>query len=207
MLFIADEIQCGMGRTGKLFAIEHYGIVPDLITTAKSLGAGMPISAVTGRADVLDAAHTGGVGGTYGGNPVACAAAIEAIETIRRPEFLRRAAEIGRLLSRRLESWREKFLLVGDVRGLGPMQLLELVRDRKTKEPAPEETLAIIKRAASKGLILIRAGLYSNCIRLMPPLMADDALYDEGLDVLESAIAEKESEAPWSMPSSSMARS
>jgi 4-aminobutyrate aminotransferase/(S)-3-amino-2-methylpropionate transaminase len=207
MLFIADEIQCGMGRTGKLFAIEHYGIVPDLITTAKSLGAGMPISAVTGRADVLDAAHTGGVGGTYGGNPVACAAAIETIETIRDPEFLRRAAEIGRLLSRRLESWREKFLLVGDVRGLGPMQLLELVRDRKTKEPAPEETLAIIRRAASKGLILIRAGLYSNCIRLMPPLMADDALYDEGLDVLESAIAAQESQASWSMPSSSMARS
>jgi 4-aminobutyrate aminotransferase/(S)-3-amino-2-methylpropionate transaminase len=191
MLFIADEIQCGMGRTGKLFAIEHYGIVPDLVTTAKSLGAGMPISAVTGRADVLDSAHTGGVGGTYGGNPVACAAAIEAIETIRKPEFLARAAEIGKLLERRLAAWREKFPIVGDVRGLGPMQLIEFVRDRKTKEPAPEETLATIRRAAAKGLVLIRAGLYSNCIRLMPPLMADDSLYNEGLDVLESSIADQ----------------
>jgi 4-aminobutyrate aminotransferase/(S)-3-amino-2-methylpropionate transaminase len=191
MLLIADEIQCGMGRTGKLFAIEHYGIVPDLVTTAKSLGAGMPISAVTGRADVLDSAHVGGVGGTYGGNPVACAAAIEAIETIRKPEFLSRAVEVGKLLERRLASWRERFPIVGDVRGLGPMQLVELVRDRKTKEPAPDETLATIRRAAAKGLVLIRAGLYSNCIRLMPPLVADDALYNEGLDVLEGAMAEQ----------------
>ncbi len=189
MLLIADEIQCGMGRTGKLFAIEHYGIVPDLITTAKSLGAGMPVSAVTGRADVLDAAHLGGVGGTYGGNPLACAAAIEALETIRRPEFLARAAEVGELLKKRLAKWRERFPLVGDVRGLGPMQLVEFVRDRTTKEPAPEETLSIIKRAVTRGLILIRAGLYSNCIRLMPPLTAEDAVYEEGLDVLEGAIA------------------
>ncbi|HJS73240.1 MAG TPA: aspartate aminotransferase family protein [Vicinamibacteria bacterium] len=196
MLFIADEIQCGMGRTGKLFAIEHYGIAPDLITTAKSLGAGMPISAVTGRADVLDAAHTGGVGGTYGGNPVACAAAIEAIETIRKPEFLARAAEIGKLLERRLAAWRERFPIVGDARGLGPMQLIEFVRDRRTKEPAPEETLATIRRAAAKGLILIRAGLYSNCIRLMPPLMADDVLYHEGLDVLEGAIIDQVAQMP-----------
>jgi 4-aminobutyrate aminotransferase/(S)-3-amino-2-methylpropionate transaminase len=201
MLFVADEIQCGMGRTGKLFAIEHYGIAPDLLTTAKSLGAGMPVSAVTGRAEVMDAAHTGGVGGTYGGNPLACAAAIEALETIRRPEFLARAAEVGELLKRRLARWKERFPLVGDVRGLGPMQLVEFVRDRETKEPAPEETLAIIRRAVSKGLILIRAGLYSNCIRLMPPLNAEDALYEEGLDVLEGAIeahleSTKAAEAP-----------
>jgi 4-aminobutyrate aminotransferase/(S)-3-amino-2-methylpropionate transaminase len=193
MLMIADEIQCGMGRTGRLFAIEHYGIVPDLITTAKSLGAGMPISAVTGRADVLDAAHVGGVGGTYGGSPLACAAAIEAVETIRKPEFLKRAGAVGSILHKRLAAWRERYTLVGDVRGLGPMQLIELVRDRQTKEPAPDETLAIIRRAASKGLILIRAGLFSNCIRLMPPLVAEDALLEEGLDVLESAIAAQSS--------------
>jgi 4-aminobutyrate aminotransferase/(S)-3-amino-2-methylpropionate transaminase len=193
MLMIADEIQCGMGRTGRLFAIEHYGIVPDLITTAKSLGAGMPISAVTGRADVLDAAHVGGVGGTYGGSPLACAAAIEAVETIRKPEFLKRAGAVGNILHKRLAAWRERYTLVGDVRGLGPMQLIELVRDRQTKEPAPDETLAIIRRAASKGLILIRAGLFSNCIRLMPPLVAEDALLEEGLDVLESAIAAQSS--------------
>ncbi|MGH9319796.1 MAG: aspartate aminotransferase family protein [Vicinamibacteria bacterium] len=193
MLLIADEIQCGMGRTGRLFAIEHYGIVPDLVTTAKSLGAGMPISAVTGRAEVLDAAHLGGVGGTYGGSPLACVAAIEAIETIRKPEFLARATEIGTLLQRRLAAWRERFPLVGDARGLGPMQLVEFVRDRATKEPAPEEALAIIKRAVSRGLVLIRAGLYSNCIRLMPPLIAANDLYEEGLDVLEEAIAAQES--------------
>jgi len=206
MLLIADEIQCGMGRTGKLFAIEHYGIVPDLIATAKSLGAGMPISAVTGRADVLDSAHVGGVGGTYGGSPLACAAAIEAVETIRKPEFLARAVEVGNLLQRRLAKWRERFPLVGDVRGLGPMQLVEFVRDRKTKEPAPEETLATIKRAAARGLILIRAGLYSNCIRLMPPLTAEDALYEERLDVLEGAIATQESLSSCPTPSSITAR-
>jgi 4-aminobutyrate aminotransferase/(S)-3-amino-2-methylpropionate transaminase len=206
MLLIADEIQCGMGRTGKLFAIEHYGIVPDLITTAKSLGAGMPISAVTGRADVLDSAHVGGVGGTYGGSPLACAAAIQAVETIRKPEFLARAVEVGHLLQRRLAKWRDRFPIVGDVRGLGPMQLVEFVRDRKTKEPAPEETLATIKRAAAQGLILIRAGLYSNCIRLMPPLTAEDALYEEGLDVLEGAIATQEGLSSCPTPSSITAR-
>jgi 4-aminobutyrate aminotransferase / (S)-3-amino-2-methylpropionate transaminase / 5-aminovalerate transaminase len=189
MVMIADEIQCGMGRTGKLFAIEHSNVVPDLVLMAKSLGAGMPISAVTGRAEILDAAHVGGVGGTYGGSPLACVAAIEAVETIRDPRFLARAGEIGCLIRKRLEGWRDRFPIVGDVRGLGPMQLIEFVRDRKTKEPAPEETLAIIKRAAAKGLVLIRAGLYSNCIRLMPPLMADDDLYQEGLDVLEAAIS------------------
>ncbi len=189
MVMIADEIQSGMGRTGKLFAIEHSQVVPDVITMAKSLGAGMPISAVTGRAEILDAAHVGGVGGTYGGNPIAAAAAIEAVETIRKPEFLARACEVGSLIRKRLEDWRERYSLVGDVRGLGPMQLVEFVRDRTTKEPAPEETLAIIRRAAAKGLVLIRAGLLSNCIRLMPPLMAENDLYQEGLDVLENAIS------------------
>jgi 4-aminobutyrate aminotransferase/(S)-3-amino-2-methylpropionate transaminase len=195
MLMIADEIQCGMGRTGKLFAIEHYAVVPDLVTTAKSLGAGMPISAVTGRADVMDASHVGGVGGTYGGSPLACVAAIEAVETIRKPQFLKRAGAIGELIGNRLARWREKFALVGDVRGLGPMQLVEFVRDRGTKEPAPEETLAIIKRAAAAGLVLIRAGLYSNCIRLMPPLMVEDDLLEEGLGVLEKAIAAQVAES------------
>ena len=189
IVMIADEIQCGMGRTGKLFAIEHYDVVPDLITMAKSLGSGMPISAVTGRADVLDAAHTGGVGGTYGGNPLACVAALESVRTIQQPEFLARSGAIGELLRKRLESWAQKFPLVGDSRGLGAMRLVEFVRSRETKEPAPEETLAIIKRAVSSGLILIRAGLYSNCIRLMPPLVASDDQLNEGLSILEESIA------------------
>ena len=195
MLLIADEIQCGMGRTGRLFAIEHTGVVPDLVTTAKSLGAGMPVSAVTGRAEVMDAPHFGGVGGTYGGNPLACVAAIEALTMIRAPEFLARANAVGELLSARLQAWRDRFPLVGDVRGLGPMQLIEFVRDRETKEPAPDETLSIIKRAVARGLVLIRAGLYSNCIRLMPPLNATDDLLNEGLDVLEGAIAEQHAPA------------
>jgi len=188
MLMIADEVQCGMGRTGKLFAIEHAGVVPDLVVMAKSLGAGMPISAVTGRADVMDSSHVGGVGGTYGGSPLACVAAIEAVSTIRSAAFLSRASEVGILLERRLARWRERFSLVGDVRGLGAMRLVEFVRDRETKAPAPEDTLDIIKRAGRAGLILIRAGLYSNAIRLLPPLNAPDDLLNEGLDVLESAI-------------------
>jgi 4-aminobutyrate aminotransferase/(S)-3-amino-2-methylpropionate transaminase len=192
MLMIADEIQCGMGRTGKLFAMEHYGIAPDLLTTAKSLGAGMPISAVTGRAEILDAPHVGGVGGTYGGSPLACVAAIEAVEAIRKPGFLARAREVGETIEKRLQGFRERYPLVGDVRGLGPMLLIELTRDRETKEPAPEETLAIIKRAFARGLVLIRAGLYSNCIRLMPPLNIANDVLEEGLDVLESAIAAHE---------------
>jgi 4-aminobutyrate aminotransferase/(S)-3-amino-2-methylpropionate transaminase len=193
MLMIADEIQCGMGRTGKLFAMEHYGIAPDLIATAKSLGAGMPISATTGRAEILDAPHVGGVGGTYGGSPLACAAAIESVEAIRNPEFLARAREVGETIQKRLQGFRDRYPLVGDVRGLGPMQLVEFVRNRETKEPAPEETLAIIKRAVGKGVVLIRAGLYSNCIRLMPPLNIADDVLGEGLDVLEGAIAAQES--------------
>ncbi len=190
IVMIADEIQSGMGRTGKLFAIEHYGIVPDLITTAKSLGAGMPISAVTGRAEIMDAPHRGGVGGTYGGNPLACVAAIEAVNTIRQPSFLRRAEAIGPMLKETLLGWKERFPLIGDVRGLGPMMLIELVKDRATKEPARDETLQIIRRAVSKGLIVIRAGLHSNCIRFMPPLIITDEQLAEGLSILETAIQE-----------------
>jgi 4-aminobutyrate aminotransferase/(S)-3-amino-2-methylpropionate transaminase len=191
IVMIADEIQCGMGRTGKLFAIEHSGIVPDLVTMAKSLGAGMPVCAVTGRADIMDSAHLGGLGGTYGGSPLACVAAIEAVNAIRQPEFLRRAEAIGSTMRKTLLEWKEKFLLVGDVRGLGPMMLIELVRDRATKEPAPDETLQIIRRAVGKGLILIRAGLYSSCIRLMPPLVVTDEQLKEGLAILETAIRDQ----------------
>ena len=190
IVMIADEIQSGMGRTGKLFAIEHFGIVPDLLTTAKSLGAGMPICAVTGRAEIMDAPHRGGVGGTYGGNPLSCAAAIEAVRTIREPSFLKRAEAIGSKLRETLLGWKDRFPLIGDVRGLGPMLLIELVKDRSTKEPAREETLQIIRAAVSKGLIVIRAGLHSNCIRFMPPLTISDEELAEGLSVLEAAFEE-----------------
>jgi 4-aminobutyrate aminotransferase/(S)-3-amino-2-methylpropionate transaminase len=197
IVMIADEVQSGFGRTGKLFAIEHSGIAPDLLSTAKSLGAGMPISAVTGRADIMDSAHLGGIGGTYGGSPVACAAALAAVQIIRRPGFLQRAERIGEIMRDALEGWKARWPLVGDVRGLGAMRLVELVRDRKTKEPAPEETLGVIKHAVGRGLIVIRAGLYSNCVRLLPPLIIGDEPLHEGLEVLGAAIGHaQEAAAP-----------
>ena len=192
MVMIADEVQCGFGRTGKLFAIEHYGIAPDLIVTAKSLGAGMPVSAVTGRAEILDSAHVGGIGGTYGGSPVACAAAIESLQTIRRPEFLAHANRLGEVMREVLGSWKGKHPLVGDVRGLGPMMLVEFVRDHATREPAPEETLAVIKKTVQRGVIAMRAGLFSNCIRFLPPLVITEAQLREALAVMEVALAEVE---------------
>ncbi|MEO1496449.1 MAG: aspartate aminotransferase family protein [Planctomycetota bacterium] len=190
MMLIADEVQAGMGRTGPLFSIEHSGVVPDLITTAKSLGAGTPIAAVIGRTEVMDSVHKGGVGGTYGGSPLACRAAIEAVKQIQSPEFQQRSTEVGEHTAARLESWKDRFDLVGDVRGVGAMRLVEFVLDRTTREPAPEHTLRIIQRAVSGGLLMIRAGLYSNCIRLLPPIVITDEQLDEALDVLEAAIAE-----------------
>lgn len=188
IVFIADEIQCGAGRTGKLFAIEHSGVVPDLVVSAKSIGAGMPISAVTGRAEIMDAPHPGGVGGTYGGSPIACVAAIEAIRILKSEAFLNRANEVGEIMRAHLENWKEKYTIIGDVRGLGAMRLVEFVKNRDTREPDPELTLEVIKEAVSNGLILIRAGLFSNCIRLLPPIVITDEQLTEGLRVLENAI-------------------
>ena len=189
IVFIADEIQCGAGRTGKLFAVEHSGVVPDIIVSAKSIGAGMPISAVTGKAEIMDAPHLGGVGGTYGGSPVACVAAIEAIKILKSEAFLKRVNTVGEIIRTTLERWKEKYPVVGDVRGLGAMRLVEFVKDRGTKEPDPDVTLEIIRDAVSNGLILIRAGLFSNCIRLLPPIVITDEQLIEGLQVLENAIA------------------
>jgi 4-aminobutyrate aminotransferase/(S)-3-amino-2-methylpropionate transaminase len=189
IVMIADEVQCGFGRTGRLFAIEHYGLVPDVIVSAKSLGAGMPIGAVTGRAEIMDSAHPGGVGGTYGGSPVACAAALEAADIIRQPEFLAHARRLGDVMREVLTGWKAKFPIVGDVRGLGPMMLVELVRDRDTKEPAtPEETLNVVRQAVANGVVVMRAGLYSNCVRLLPPLTMPEDMLREGLDAIGRAI-------------------
>ena len=189
IVLIADEIQSGFGRTGKLFAIEHSGVVPDMVTMAKSLGSGMPISAVTGRADLMDAPHSGGLGGTYGGSPVACAAALKTIEIINTPEFLGRATAIGEIVAARLEEWKRKFPAIGDVRGLGAMRLVEFVKDRISKTPDPDLALRIIREGVANGLVLIRAGLFSNCIRLLPPIAMTDDQLQEGLGVLEAAIA------------------
>ena len=188
-VMIADEVQCGMGRTGRVFACEHYGIAPDLLVTAKSLGGGMPIGAVTGRADVMDSAHPGGVGGTYGGNPVACAAALAAVELIRQPAFLAHARHLGDVMREVMEGWQRDYPIVGDVRGLGPMMLVEFVKDQQSKTPAaPEDTLAIVKHTVARGVVLMRAGLYSNGVRLLPPLTMPEDMLREALDALGGAI-------------------
>lgn len=189
IVMVADEVQSGMGRTGKLWATEHSGVVPDLTISGKALGSGMPIAAVTGRADIMDAAHPGGAGGTYSGSPLACAAAIESIRIISEPAFLAEVTRKGEAIQARLERWKQKYPLIGDTRGLGMMRLMEFVLDREQRTPAPTETLEIIKTAVRNGLVLIRAGLYSNCIRLHPPLNIPEEILDEGLSVLEQAIA------------------
>ncbi len=189
IVFIADEIQCGAGRTGKMYACEHSGVIPDIVISAKSIGAGMPISATTGRAEMMDAPHLGGVGGTYGGNPVTCVAAIESIKILKSESFLKRVNEVGEIVRITLEGWKEKYKIIGDVRGVGAMRLVEFVKDRSTKEPDVEATVEIIKDAIAHGLIMIRAGLFSNCLRLLPPIVITDEQLIEGLQVLENAIA------------------
>lgn len=189
MLLVADEVQSGMGRTGKVFAIEHAGVVPDLVTTAKSLAAGMPLSAVVGRADVMSAPHPGGLGGTYSGNPLACVAALAALDTLTDPAFLARATAVGERMRGRLLAMQERHAFVGDVRGLGPMLALELVKDRGTKEPWVEATQQTNAQTLQRGVITIRAGLHSNCVRFLPPLDLSDAELDEALDVVDASLA------------------
>jgi len=189
ILFIADEIQTGFGRTGKFFASEHYGLIPDLLTTAKSLGGGLPLAAVTGRADVLEASPVGGLGGTYGGNPVACAAALAVIDVMQRECLPDRAARIGARMMTRLKALAAQHAPIGDVRGLGAMVAIELVKDRATKEPDKTLTGRILQEALRRGLLLLSAGTYGNVVRILVPLSVDDAVLEEGLDVLGEAVA------------------
>jgi len=198
ILFIADEIQSGFARTGKWFASEHFGIEPDLITTAKSLGGGMPIAAVTGRAEIMDAPGPGSLGGTYCGHPLSCAAALAAIETIEKEGLLARSTTIGERFEKRAMSWQRKWDLVGEVRGLGGMCAMELVRNpaaaasgakNDTREPADTETKQIARYCYEHGLITITAGTFNNVIRILVPLVVTDEQFDEGLDVIEVALA------------------
>lgn len=189
ILFIADEVQTGFGRTGRMWACEHADVEPDLLVTAKSLAAGLPLAAVVGRADVMDAPLPGGLGGTYGGNPVACAAALAVLDVFEREGLVDRAAALGAMAEARMREWRERFPLVGDVRGLGAMRAMELVRDRDAKTPATGEAAAILAEARARGLIVIKAGLYDNVIRLLMPLVTTDEEMAEGLDILEAALA------------------
>jgi 4-aminobutyrate aminotransferase/(S)-3-amino-2-methylpropionate transaminase len=190
ILLVADEIQTGFGRTGKMFAVEHAGIAPDLVVISKALAGGLPLSGVIGRADVMDAVPSGGLGGTYGGNPVACAAALAVLDVFEEERLIERAQHLGDLVRPRLERLRERFPLVGDVRGLGPMLALELVRDRNTKEAAPKETGLILDACHRRGLIIIRAGLYDNVIRIHLPLVISDEDVERGLQILEEALSE-----------------
>jgi 4-aminobutyrate aminotransferase/(S)-3-amino-2-methylpropionate transaminase len=189
ILFIADEVQSGIGRTGKWFASEHFGIEPDLITTAKSLGGGFPLAAVTGRAEIMDAPGIGGLGGTFGGNPVSCAAALAALETIEKDGLLARSTAIGRRFEERARSWQRKWPLIGEIRGLGGMCAIELVRDVQTREPADTETKEIARFCYEHGLITITAGTFNNVMRILVPLVVTDEQFDEGMTILEAAIA------------------
>ena len=186
---IADEVQTGFGRTGKLFAIEHYGVEPDLITVAKSIAGGFPLSGVLGKAEIVDAAHDGAVGGTYVGNPVALAAALAVLDVIDEEGLIERASAIGETLRARMLAWQERFPAIGDVRGLGAMLAIELVEDRATKQPAPKLAQSVIDAAMERGLLLLKAGVHGNVIRVLSPLVITDAELDEALAVWEDALA------------------
>lgn len=188
-LLVADEVQCGVGRTGRFFACEHYGVEPDLICVAKSIAGGLPLSGVIGKAEVMDAPILNAIGSTYGGNPVACAAALAVLDVIEEEGLLARAERIGEVLTRELRALERTYPVIGDVRGLGAMVGMELVRDRKTREPAPEETKRVQVEALKRGVIFPTAGVYGNVVRFLVPLtIPDDALL-EGLSVLEEAFA------------------
>src|SRR2546430_216961 len=188
-LLIADEVQSGFARTGKWFASEHFGIEPDLITMAKSLGGGMPIAAVTGRAEIMDAPGVGSLGGTYCGHPASCAAALAAIETIEKDGLLARSTAIGKHFEQRAQAWQKKWPLVGDIRGLGGMCAIELVRNARTREPADSEPTEVEKYCYQHGLITITASTFNNVIRILVPLVVTDEQLDEGCSVIEAALA------------------
>ncbi|MGH2826647.1 MAG: 4-aminobutyrate--2-oxoglutarate transaminase [Actinomycetota bacterium] len=188
ILYIDDEVQAGMGRTGTMLAIEQYDVIPDLVTTAKSLGAGLPISGITGRTEVMDAPHVGGLGGTYGGNPVACAAALAVLAELSETDILERAKRQGQIIRERLDPLVDTLDIVGEVRGLGPMVALELVMDKQTKEPAKLATAAILKRCHANGVLILKAGTYDNVVRLLAPLVIPENELQKGLDVLIEAL-------------------
>jgi 4-aminobutyrate aminotransferase/(S)-3-amino-2-methylpropionate transaminase len=188
VLFIADEIQSGFGRTGALFACERYGVEPDIIVTAKSLGGGLPIAAITGRAEIMDAPAPGGLGGTFAGNPVSCEAALAVLDLFEEKPFSARANELGDHFQKRAREWQKRWSIVGDIRGLGAMQALELVQSPETRKPAPDETKQVTQYCYEHGVITISAGSYGNVIRLLMPLVITDEQMDEALNVLEGAL-------------------
>jgi 4-aminobutyrate aminotransferase/(S)-3-amino-2-methylpropionate transaminase len=189
ILLVTDEIQCGFGRTGKFFAVEHYGIEPDLIAIAKSMAAGLPLSAVIGKKEIYDAVPANSIGGTYVGNPIACRAGIEVLNIIEQERYLDRAVAIGKIIRKRFEQMKGKYSIVGDVRGIGSMIGMELVRDRDTKEPAKAECSQVVHNCLQNGLVMPSAGIYGNVLRMLVSLAITDDQLHEGLDVLDGAIA------------------
>ncbi len=190
IVMVVDEVQTGYGRTGKMFAIEHYGIEPDLMTVAKSIAGGLPLSGVIGKAEIMDAPPDSAIGGTYVGNPVAQAAALAVLDVFEEENLVERAQQIGERIRERMVSWQERVEQIGDVRGLGAMLAVEFVRDRDSKEPNPELATAVIEAAAERGLLLLKSGIYSNCIRVLCPLVLTDAELDEALEVWEDALGQ-----------------
>ena len=188
IVFVADEVQTGFGRTGRMFAIEHFGVEPDLITVAKSIAAGLPLSGVLGRAAIMDAPGDNAVGGTFVGNPVAQVAALAVLDVLEDEGLLERAGRIGEVIRGRMLEWQDRHPQIGDVRGLGAMLALELVRDPATKEPAPELALRVAEEALRRGLLLLRAGVHSNCLRVLCPLVVTDTELDEALDAWSAAL-------------------
>jgi 4-aminobutyrate aminotransferase/(S)-3-amino-2-methylpropionate transaminase len=189
ILFVVDEIQSGMGRTGTMFAIERWGVEPDLITVAKSLAAGMPIAAVVGRQEIMDSVHPWGLGGTYGGNPVACAAALAVLEAFEEEDMLGKAKALGQKLGEAFKRFREKYKIVGSIRGLGAMLGLELVKGEK-REPAAEEAKKLAAFCLERGLIILTCGTYSNVVRVLVPFVITDEQLSKGLSILEQGLSE-----------------
>jgi len=188
IVMIVDEVQTGFGRTGKMFAIEHFGVEPDLMPVAKSIAAGLPLSGVLGKAEIMDAPGESAVGGTYVGNPVAQAAALAVLDVFEDEGLVDRAERIGETVRGRMTAWQERHPRIGDVRGLGAMLAIELVRDPASKEPAPELASRVTEEAARRGLLLLKAGVHSNCIRVLCPLVITDTELDEALGVWEEAL-------------------
>jgi 4-aminobutyrate aminotransferase/(S)-3-amino-2-methylpropionate transaminase len=187
---IIDEVQTGAGRTGKMFAIEHWGIEPEIITLAKSLAGGMPLGAVIARKDMMEKVHVGGLGGTFAGNPVSCSAALAVVEILFEDALLDQAVQLGKKINVRFNSLAERYEIIGEVRGKGPMMAMELVRDRETKEPAAEEAKKLVQICFDKGLVLISCGNYGNVIRTLMPLVITDDLLDRGFSILEEGLRE-----------------
>jgi 4-aminobutyrate aminotransferase / (S)-3-amino-2-methylpropionate transaminase / 5-aminovalerate transaminase len=196
VLLVIDEVQTGVGRTGKLFGIEHWNIEPDIITLAKSLAAGMPLSAIIGKKDIMNSPHVGGLGTTFGGNPVSCSAALAVLDIIHEEDLLEKAVVLGKKLKDRFDSWQRKFELVGDVRGLGAMVGIELVKDRESKEPAADEAKAFVKFCYERGLIILSCGELSNVIRTLIPLTIQDEYLERGLAIMEEGL---EAISKWSI--------